>query len=81
MAEQEPTLDRIQLLAEEEHELRDRESHGPLPEAERLRLAEIELELDQCWDLLRQRRARREAGLDPDGARARDIDTVENYRQ
>jgi hypothetical protein len=37
--------------------------------------------LDQCWDLLRQRRARREFGLDPDGASARAADTVENYKQ
>ncbi len=81
MAEQEPPLQRIQSLAAEEHELRERESDGPLPEADRLRLSRIEVELDQCWDLLRQRRARAAAGLDPDDAKVRDVDTVEGYRQ
>ncbi|MPZ87758.1 MAG: DUF2630 family protein [Nitriliruptorales bacterium] len=81
MAEQEPTLNRISALADEEHILREREAQGPLPAADRLRLEEVELLLDQCWDLLRQRRARRNAGLDPDDAEVRDIDTVENYRQ
>lgn len=81
MAEQDPTLDRISALADEEHALREREAHGPLPEEDRLRLQQVELMLDQCWDLLRQRRARRNAGLDPDEARARDIDTVEHYQQ
>jgi Protein of unknown function (DUF2630) len=81
VADQEPTLDRIQALAAEEHELRERETDGPLPEQDRLRLSAIEVELDQCWDLLRQRRARRAAGLDPDDAQVRDVDTVEGYRQ
>lgn len=80
MAE-DPTLDRISALSDEEHALREREAHGPLPESERLRLAEVEVLLDQAWDLLRQRRARRDAGLDPDDAKARDIGTVEGYRQ
>jgi hypothetical protein len=74
-------MQHIQALAAEEHALRDRESHGQISESDRLRLAEIELELDQSWDLLRQRRARRDAGLDPDQAQPRDIDTVEGYRQ
>ena len=81
MAEQDPILERIQRLADEEHELREREGRDPLAEQERLRLSEVEVELDQAWDLLRQRRARREAGQDPDAASPRDIDTVENYRQ
>lgn len=84
MAEDEPTFQRIEALSEEEHELRERESHGQLSEDERLRLSElseIEVLLDQCWDLLRQRRARRDAGLDPDDARARSVDTVEDYLQ
>jgi len=81
MPEQDPALDAINTLSEEEHELREREGHGPLPEADRLRLAEIELQLDRYWDLLRQRRARREAGLDPDEAEPRSIDTVEHYDQ
>ncbi len=81
MAEQDPTLDRISALSDEEHALRERESHGPLPESDRLRLAEVEVLLDQLWDLLRQRRARRNAGLDPDDVKPRDVDTVEGYWQ
>jgi hypothetical protein len=77
----ETTLNQISALAEEEHALREREARGLLPEQERFRLQEVEVLLDQCWDLLRQRRARRNAGLDPDDARARDIDTVEDYQQ
>lgn len=79
MAEQDPTLSRISDLADEEHALREREAHGPLPDADRQRLADVEVALDQCWDLLRQRRARRDAGLDPDAAQARPADTVEGY--
>jgi hypothetical protein len=71
----------IQALAHEEHELLERESRGKLSDEERERLHSIELRLDQCWDLLRQRRARRAAGLDPKEARVRDVDTVEHYRQ
>jgi len=78
---EDPTLDKISALSDEEHALREREAHGPLPEEDRLRLAEVEVLLDQAWDLLRQRRARREAGQDPDAASPRDVDTVENYRQ
>ena len=44
-------------------------------------LARVEVELDQCWDLLRQRRARRNAGEDPSGASVRDANTVEHYEQ
>jgi Protein of unknown function (DUF2630) len=69
----------IDALAREEHELFDRESHGTATEADRDRLRHIEIMLDQCWDLLRQRQARRSAGLDPDGARLRDEKTVEGY--
>lgn len=76
---QDPTLGRISALADEEHALREREAHGPLPDADRQRLADVEVALDRCWDLLRQRRARRDAGLDPDDARARDAGTVEGY--
>jgi hypothetical protein len=83
MPEQDPALNAISKLADEEHELREREGSGdgPLPEADRLRLAEVELQLDRYWDLLRQRRARRNAGLNPDEAAPRDIDTVEDYQQ
>jgi Protein of unknown function (DUF2630) len=71
--------DHINELAREEHELFDRESHGKTNEADRDRLQRIQVMLDQCWDLLRQRQARRTAGLDPEGARVRDEKTVEGY--
>jgi hypothetical protein len=72
-------IDRINQLAGEEHELWERESQGKASEGERERLRTLEVTLDQCWDLLRQRRARRSVGLDPDDARARDERTVEGY--
>lgn len=59
-------IDRINALANEEHQLYQRESEGTLNTAERERLQELEVALDQCYDLLRRRRARRAAGLDPD---------------
>lgn len=67
-------LDHINQLIDEEHKLRD----GGGQEASS-RLKRVEEELDQCWDLLRQRRARRESGQDPNGAQPRDVGTVENY--
>ena len=72
-------IDRIEALADEEHELFARESRGEASTKERARLKEIEVQLDQLYDLLRQRRARRSAGLDPDEAIPRDTDTVEGY--
>jgi Protein of unknown function (DUF2630) len=71
----------IERLVAEEHELWESEGAGNASEADRQRLQEIEVSLDQCWDLLRQRRARREAGLDPDAAGARDPNVVESYEQ
>jgi hypothetical protein len=71
--------DRIEQLAGEEHELFGKESRGEASTRERERLKEIQVQLDQCYDLLRQRRARRSAGLDPDGATVRDEATVEGY--
>jgi hypothetical protein len=71
--------DSIDELAREEHELFERESHGTATDADRERLRRIQIMLDQCWDLLRQRQARRAAGLDPEGARVRDEKTVEGY--
>jgi Protein of unknown function (DUF2630) len=71
--------DHIDELAREEHELYERESHGAATDADRDRLRQIEVMLDRCWDLLRQRQARRAAGLDPEGARLRDEKTVEGY--
>lgn len=74
-------LSQIDRLSTEEHELWHREASGAVTDAERDRLREIEVELDQCWDLLRQRRARRTAGLDPDDADARPAIQVEHYQQ
>jgi hypothetical protein len=71
--------DKIDELAREEHELFERQSRGAASDADRERLRRIEVTLDQCWDLLRQRRARREFGLDPDQAKVRDEKTVEGY--
>jgi hypothetical protein len=77
----EDVLSNIQSLAHEEHELRERESHDSFSDKDRERLQWLEERLDQCWDLLRQRKARAGAGLDPDEASARPVDTVEHYRQ
>jgi hypothetical protein len=68
------------LVAEEERLLHAHESGG-LSATEHARLEAVRVELDRYWDLLRQRRARREAGLDPDGASIRDAGTVESYEQ
>ena len=61
--------------------LRNQHADAPLDDASAQRLADLEVSLDQCWDLLRQRRARRSAGLEPDEAEARPADTVEHYQQ
>jgi hypothetical protein len=78
-------LDRIDALVREEHALQGSEARDASDEAaladERARLREVEVELDRCWDLLRQRRARRSAGEDPDDATVRDAATVEHYQQ
>jgi len=74
-------LDRINALVEEEHELRGREETAMLLQAEAERLASIEVQLDRFWDLLRQRRARRDAGQDPDDVSMRPADIVEGYEQ
>jgi hypothetical protein len=70
---------RINELAREEHELFERESRQQATDADRKRGRELEVLLDQCWDLLHQRRARRNAGQDPGEARVRDPGTVEGY--
>jgi hypothetical protein len=76
---------RIERLVTEERELRAREQADTADDdalaADRERLSAVEVELDQCWDLLRRRRALREAGSDPGQATARDADTVERYLQ
>jgi hypothetical protein len=72
---------RISDLVHEEHTLRDRlSSHDISPAEEQARLRDLEVELDQCWDLLRQRQAKREFGEDPDTAHVRDARTVEGYQ-
>lgn len=70
---------RVNALAAEEHALFQKESQGDASDPDRQRLKHLEVALDQCWDLLRQRRARRSAGLDPDDAAVRDEGTVEGY--
>ena len=72
---------RINELADEEHRLERSHAAQALSDDERERLRGIEVALDQCWDLLRQRRARRSTGLDPDEATVRPADIVENYQQ
>jgi len=71
----------IEQLVAEEHELWQRESDGTATAGDRERLQQVKVSLDQCWDLLRQRRALREAGLDPESAEVRRSDVVENYEQ
>jgi hypothetical protein len=71
----------IEQLVAEEHELWEREASGSATDRERQRLREVGISLDQCWDLLRQRRALREAGRDPDAADVRRPEVVEGYEQ
>jgi uncharacterized protein DUF2630 len=74
-------LGRIDELIAEEHELRAKAVGVPgLSADERTRLADLEVRLDQCWDLLRQRRAKAEFGDDPNTAHTRPADEVEHYR-
>ena len=73
-------LSRINELVAEEKALRDQLQHGKISESEEhQRLRRLEVELDQCWDLLRQRRALRETGGDPSDAAVRPADEVEGY--
>jgi hypothetical protein len=74
-------LSRIDELVAEERTLRERATGHRLTDDQRTRLRELEESLDQCWDLLRQRRAREEIGEDPDAARARPTGEVEGYLQ
>jgi len=71
-------LQHIGRLVDEEHALH---ASGTLTDRDRERLALLKVELDQCWDLLRQRRALREFGEDPDRAKVRPANIVENYEQ
>ena len=73
-------LSRINELVAEEKALREQLQHGEISESEEnKRLRQLEVELDQCWDLLRQRRALRETGGDPRDAAVRPADEVEGY--
>ena len=81
MATDEQVRNRIEELVSEEHRLWDAESRGEATETDRARLGEVKVALDQCWDLLRQRRALKEFDLDVDAAKARPTDVVENYDQ
>ncbi len=74
-------LNSIDSLVKEEHALMQQAQQGGLNDAQQARMHEIEVRLDQCWDLLRQRRARREFGLNPEEASLRDPNTVEHYQQ
>ena len=73
--------DEIERLVAEEQELWQQEAAGNAGDAERRRLESVRVSLDQCWDLLRQRRALRESGLDPNAASLRQPETVERYEQ
>ncbi len=77
-AEDQSVLKHIQQLAAEEHRLF---AHEALTDADRARLAKINIELDQCWDLLRQRQALQDAGRNPNEAHVRPPDIVEDYEQ
>jgi uncharacterized protein DUF2630 len=77
----EDVLSSINELANEEHELFQKEARGEASGPDRERLQELEVRLDQCWDLLHQRRARRAAGMDPNEAEVRPESVVEGYVQ
>jgi Protein of unknown function (DUF2630) len=79
--EDEAIHNRIEQLVAEEHELYERGGQGDLSTSDHQRLESIRISLDQCWDLLRQRRALREAGYDPAAAHVRDPEVVERYEQ
>jgi hypothetical protein len=72
---------RIEELVAEEHRLWDAEASGNASAEDKRRLEELKVGLDQCWDLLRQRRALEQYGRDPDRAQPRSAETVENYQQ
>jgi hypothetical protein len=79
--EDQDVLEWIRKLIDEEHELIKKEEREGAGEVNRERRREVEEHLDQCWDLLRQRRAKRRAGLDPESASVREVDMVELYEQ
>ena len=71
----------IEELVAEEHRLWEIESRGEATDSDRRRLDALKVSLDQCWDMLRQRRALREAGQDPGAAHLREPEVVERYEQ
>jgi hypothetical protein len=73
--------DAIDRMVDEEHQLWQREAAGDASDSDRERLEALRVSLDQCWDLLRQRRARRDAGQDPEGAEIGPAQVVERYEQ
>jgi hypothetical protein len=74
-------LKHIEELVAEEHRLLERGDGGKLSPPDKLRLEDVQVQLDRYYDLLRQRRARRDAGQDPNSAHMRSADTVEHYQQ
>ncbi|HVA74464.1 MAG TPA: DUF2630 family protein [Acidimicrobiales bacterium] len=74
-------VEQIDRLVAQEHELERAHAAAELSDEDRARLEQLEVQLDQCWDLLRQRRARRNAGKDPAEAQLRDAEVVEHYQQ
>jgi len=82
MTDDKSIIGRIDDLVAEEKDLRAKHAAGQISDAdEHARLKAVEIELDQCWDLLRQRQARRQYGQDPDGAAVRPVSEVEGYQQ
>ncbi len=79
--EDETIFERIERLSNEEQQLEESHHGQALSDSQLVRLKAVEVELDQCYDLLRQRRARRTAGLDPNQATVRPGGVVENYLQ
>ncbi|WP_426247458.1 DUF2630 family protein [Nocardioides sp. LHG3406-4] len=80
--DQQQILAEVRSLVEREHELRERRQSGELSRAdEQAEIRQVEEALDQCWDLLRQRRAKQEFGENPDEAAARPVSEVEGYLQ
>lgn len=73
--------EQIEKLVGEEHELLEKGEGGGPDEARHARLTELKVELDRCWDLLRQRKSHEQYGLDPDETSVRDSKTVEGYEQ
>jgi hypothetical protein len=82
MTDERSILSHIHDLVAEERDLRQRHvGEGGLGDTDKARLQAVEEDLDQCWDLLRQRRAKAEYGADPDSAQARPASEVESYLQ